>query len=357
MNICRMLLMKLLPILLMVIWSFCPVLARPLQDIMYSPDGSKFLVRELSAAYLRDSATGKILKVFEYRRADGSTYNSIGFAVFLSNKTLILNDEKRNLIWWSIKDSSETKRSSRRYAIVEISADRKLIAGLDIDSRSGNVINIYRSDNGRLLKTVAPRVPDVGCLAFLSDNERLVVGSSQKAVIFSPRTGKISKSFPYDKSSRDCVVSPTGQSVLMSSFFAGPSGQKSFPLVNLNAGRQHLQMEKKYSELVSYSNAVGYSGADHDLAFVAGRSTVSRKGILIVWNLSTGKIKQVVYNDIEIETAAFSPDGRTILFLDRHRGLILIDLASGVRLRNYNETPQKELVGFFRYTSDDQKCC
>lgn len=355
MKICRMFLMKLLPILLIAIWSFCPVMARPLQDIVYSPDGSKFLVRELSAAYLRDSATGKILKVFEYRRAYGSTYNSIGFAVFLSNETLILNDEKGDLIWWNLESGTERKRLSGDFKIRTVSPDRLMLA--EITSANGiQFVRIYNSETGRLKKKLkTSNTPED--IQFVSGNKSLVGITSSKLEIISYSTGRILRRFNINEPFGDFVVSPRGDSILVGIGIPGSGEKIGTWLENLHNSANTVNLAKKYSDLLFGVNAVGYSGADQNLAFVAGRSTVSRKGILIVWNLSTGKIKQVVYNDIEIETAAFSPDGRTILFLDRHRGLILIDLASGVRLRNYNETPQKELVGFFRYTSDDQKCC
>ncbi len=328
-------------ILILVLFSSIQSLSQPLQNVVYSPDGSKFLVRHLESVYLWDSHTGNILRIFKTNRSDGASDNSYKFAAFLSNSKLVLNDEKEDLIWWDIRADKEIKRISGNFKIHALSPDRRMLAGVNFSSNERQFIDIYNSSTGSLLRKLKPK-HSFGCMVFIPGNKRMLGISSFGAEVLAIETGRIIKSFSNEEVYNDCAVSPKGDSILAGIDVLGTNKHVSTWLQDLNKPERSLNLPDKYSDLIARSSSVGYSVADPNLAFVAGSSDSPMKGILIVWDISNGKVKQVITNENEIDAAAFAPNGKTILFLDRRRNLILLDLASGVRIRNYNAPSLKE---------------
>ncbi len=326
-----------------ILLSNTEICAKHLQEISYSPDGSQFLVRYREGVELWNSDTGTVIANFPSFEKDSSSNIAYKFAAFVDDGNLILlNDEKNNLIWWSVKNNERLEVHSEKFSVDAVSVNGKLNASQQFDDNKRPVINIYDSINGNFLKSLTPPLSSVSCLSFFPDNQRILVGSSPQANVISLNSGRVTKRFISANYIRNCRVSPTGTSVLMSSFFGGPSGKRSFPILTLDAKKRYFSVKGKYANLMKYSNSVGYSVAEPNLAFVTGSSAISGEGVLIIWDISNGKVKQVIKNETEIENAAFSPNGKTILFVDRRRNLVLVDLASGVRIRNYNAPSLKE---------------
>jgi WD40 repeat protein len=109
-----------------------------------------------------------------------------------------------------------------------------------------------------------------------------------------------------------------------------------------SAKKRSVIIEKRYVKLFSEVNVAGYSSFNSDTAFLAGKSTDAKTGVLIIWNTKTGRAQKVLATEKEIIAAAFSPDGKNILYQDLAGKTILADVKTGKKIREYKVQSEPE---------------
>jgi hypothetical protein len=85
----------------------------------------------------------------------------------------------------------------------------------------------------------------------------------------------------------------------------------------LQNNQKYLGPKREDNGQIGDIGAVGYSPADPDLAFAAGKNQQSdnkfNKRLLVLWNTKSGNIKQTLKTVNPPASAAFSADGKSIL--------------------------------------------
>lgn len=319
-----------------------------LTDISFSPKGNMFLARYSGKVELRETQTGKILQTFG-RRTKDSAETSFRYAAFTPDeKTVLLISENNKMSWRDIltgKPINEIQfAASSPFAI---SPDATRLTNLTVSAKNKEVVNLYDSRDGKLLKRFFLPQKSITCLSFFPDNKQLLVVGSIETLIISIKDGRIIKRVRNPIVCLSCAAAADGDSVLLSaslgaSFVAGEN--EKVRIFSLRNKKSYLGLDKKYAALMSKSNVVGYSPTNLDTAFVAGDAIVSKKGILFVWDIKSGKTKKLIANERSILAASFSPDGKNILLLDIAGDLVLIDVETGVIIRRYTNEKVKEEI-------------
>ena len=116
-------------------------------------------------------------------------------------------------------------------------------------------------------------------------------------------------------------------------------GENSLQIYSLQNNQKYLGLNKEYRGQISHIGAVGYSPADPDLAFAAGKNqqsdNKSNKGLLVMWNTKSGNIKQTLKTVNPLASAAFSADGKSILVQEANGFLTLFNIETGAVIRKY----------------------
>ena len=317
--------------------------ADQLSDVSFSADGNKFLSRNRTKIKVWETDTGKLLRTFE------TATRAFRFAAFLPDgKTVLAVNDKAEMLWLDI-ESEKIKNKIQAGGVYSyaISADGETVVHSSTPNKDEELIELYDTRNGELKKSFRYASDLFICLSFFPDGKKLLAVGDDFISVISLKTGKIEKIFDVQLPIANCVVSSRGDSFL-SSFSIG-LGENSHHIYSLQKKQKYLELEKEYKGRMSNIGAVGYSPTDPDLAFAAGENWQTEykaaRGLLIIWNTKTGKVKRHLTTAKPLASAAFSADGKSILVQDLSENLTLFDLETGVVIRTYSEVsnlPQTE---------------
>ena len=313
--------------------------AETIAEVAFSADGSMFLAGKLGKISVWETSTGKLLQKFPNDSDESPRY-----AAFAPDgRTILLVSEKNQLIWRDIATGDAVKKiefaASSPFAL---SPDGKILTNLTISAKDEEIINLYDSRNGTLLREIFLPRKFITCLSIFPGGKKLLAVGSVETLVISTVNGRIVKKFHNPIACLSCAVSPDENSALLNTSF-GAAEKDAARILNLQ-NKKYRGLDEKFAALIRRSNVVGYSPIDPTTAFAAGGSSISRKGLLLIWNIKSGQIKQTITGEREIVAAAFSPDGENILSFDSAGNLILNDVESGMIIRQYNTQPEKEVT-------------
>lgn len=329
---------------LKIIFVFCLLLltlpsdvkADQLSDVSFPADSSRILSRYKNKIIVWETRTGKLLRTFE------TETSAFKYAAFLPDgKTVFSVNDKAEMIWLDIETGgSKNKTPGKAVFPYTISADGKTIAhSLILKSNNEEIIEFYDAVNGAVKGSFRYPSSVYVCLVFSTDDEKLLAVGDDNLSVISLKTGKIEKSFAHQMPFLHCAASTRGDSVLVASPIG--SGENSLQIYSLRNNQKYLGLDKEYSGQISDIGAVGYSTNNPDLAFAAGKNrqtgSKSVRGLFILWNTTSGKIKQSITTVTPLASAALSADGKSVLVQEVKGIMTLFDLETGAVIRKYSE--------------------
>ena len=306
--------------------------ADQLSDVSFSVNGDRFLSRNRNKISVWETDTGILLRTFE------TATTAFKFAAFLPDgKTVFAVNYKAEMLWLDIETGeSKNKISGKAVYPYAISADGETVASASNSSADGEIIELYDIRNGTLKKSFQYKLNGFVCLAFFPNDKKLLAVSNDMFII-SLQEGKIEKSFDSRLPFLNCAVSTRGDSVLGSNPFG--TTEINLQIYSLEKNRKYFRLEKEYKEQIGDIGAVGYSPNDPDLAFAAGTNRQtdgkSGKGLFVLWNIKSGKIKQTIKTVNPLASAALSADGENVLVQEISGHLTLFKLETGAVIRKY----------------------
>jgi len=307
--------------------------ANQLSDVSFSADGGKILSRYRNKINVWETRTGKLLRTFE-TETDGFKY-----AAFLpGGKTIFSVNGKAEMLWLDVETGeSKNKISGKTVYPYAISADGETIAHAStLKNNDEEIIEFYDTANGKLKKSFQYPSNFFACLAFSPNGEKLLAVGDNVSVI-SLKTGKIEKSFDLRLPILNCAVSARGDSVLGSTPVI--TSDDNLQIFSLQNNQKYSGPKKEANGQIGDIGAVGYSPADPDLAFAAGKNqqtdNKSDRGLLILWNTKSGNVKQTLKTVSPMASAAFSTDGKSILVQEVSGFLTLFNIETGAVIRKY----------------------
>lgn len=306
-------------------------------QVVFSPDGKLFLFAEENSITIWETESGRKLQTFTITRY-------VGYTVFLSDGKAILSTDGENLIWLDIKTGKRIKTIPyvRNGEFQTVSTDGKLLADrywiekpLGSAEKISESIKLYDAASGKLKKTFKYPLIYTSCISFLQNNQDLLLVGRQKTLLVSAKTGRVKKEFESIEEAWSCGVSPGGEAAAIGGGGFDPAKNDFVQIAAVRGNKKYVGLDKTYAALFGMANAVGFSTIDPHVAYVVSGIRAEKGGSLIVWDTRTGKIKQTYRNRLEIASADFSPDGKTIVFNDIGDNIFLFDVAAGAIVREY----------------------
>ena len=199
--------------------------------------------------------------------------------------------------------------------------------------------------NLAIVKTIQHNQGRISDIAITPDNLTLVSGSEDQGIkLWDLHSGKLKQKFPSNSVAIGGIaISPDGKTVV-----TGSKG-KILRVWNLATGKQ-LAILKGHQNLEGYRNSVSSISISPDSQTVVS-TAFSRE--IKVWDINTGRLKHTLsqlppsFNpastrtervDLEISGIAITPDGQTIVSVNKDR-ICWWDLASGKLRTTIDNTP------------------
>ena len=270
----------------------------PVIGIAFSPD-MRFLATASGddTAWLRDVATGRLLKTLKVTRQYPEEVNSVAFSP--DGRFLATTSLEGTTRLWDVATGGHLKvlKGQDLYSTTSVtfSPDGRMIAtghGVDITTTTGfrfsGSARIWDVATGRQQKVLRKRSTDVTSVAFSPDGGMIATGYGST------------------------IPAATG-------FYFGGSTR----IWDIAAGRQQMVLEGDSGDI----NSVAFSPDGRMIA------TGSDYNVARLWDAATGReLKVLEGHSDDVYSVAFSPDGRTIATASRDDTTRLWDVATGVRI-------------------------
>lgn len=308
-------------------------------QVVFSPDGKTFLVAGGNSITIWETDSGRKLHTFTM-----SSY--VGYTVFTPNGKTIFFSDIKNLIWLNAETGKQLRivpltKASEYQAI---SPNGKTLAvrywieePFNSVEQSSEIVKLYDAADGKLKKTFKYPPISTSCISFLPNNRDLLVVGKRKTLLISVKTGRVEKEFDSLEYAWSCGVSADGKAVAVGSGAPASPENDFVQIITVRGNEKYTGLDEKYASLFELANSVGFSPVNPNTAYVASGVRAGKGGVLIVWDIKTGKVKQSYRSKLEIASADYSPDGKTILFNDISDKIFLLDVESGTIIREYVE--------------------
>ena len=292
-------------------------------DVKYSPDGTRLAVATSIGVWLYDTSTDTELNFFsevpDYVEAiafspDGSTLASSGYS---PNYIVRLWDTETGELRATLDGYEEI-------LALAFSPDGTVLAssggGPDYPIRLWNVVNRQLQD------TLLGHTKWTSALSFSVDGKTLVSGSEDNTVrLWDGQTGKLKGLLEAHRDDVNAVVfSPDGKTL------ASGSSDGTIQLWDMHRGRIFaiLKGPAKFPEAV---NAIAFSPDGKTLA----SATVDQ---IWLWDTVTKQLKEILEGHAErVTNVVFSPDGKTIVSASWDWTLRLWDAPTGKLRKTFGE--------------------
>lgn len=279
-----------------------------IQEIMYSPDGTRFAVATTIGVWIYDAQTGEELDLITGGHKDevrSAAYSSDG-------KTIATISRDKTVKLWDARTGKLQKTLiGHKGAVLSVaySPDGKTLATGDVDA----TIQLWNAHTGENIKTLTGHTEVISSVVF-SPNSKTIASSNNDGTIrfWDVERGQLINTLSGYPQYRDLIVySPDGRTLLVA----------NDPHYNPNRDTQVVILDKTYTiqmlnvatgklirtfSSLNYINCFTFSPDGETIAISDGE----RFG---VWNATTGKHLKTFIEDIhEVYSIAYSPDGKTI---------------------------------------------
>ena len=300
-----------------------------INDIKFSPDGSRIVVASSSRIWIYDLITYKELNLLR-----GDTYhaNSICFS---PDGNTIASGSSGTVRLWSATTGKLLKTLTGHKSYVEsvcFSPNGALIASGSWD----DTVRLWSATTGKLLKTLTGHTANVESVCFSPDGETIASGDWKGTVrLWSANTGKLLKtliSVKPDTKNRVLSVcfSPNGKTIASGSY------NGTVCLWSADTGK----LLKVLTERKIPVTSVCFSPDGTIIA--SGSSSILIKEedqIVRLWSANTGKLlKTLTGHAANVESVCFSPDG-TILASGDWDGTIFLWDMQLIKSQIYQQMP------------------
>ena len=305
-------------------------------EVMFSPDRQTLVSSRESDTRLWDIATGE----FKARLEDTAGTNNI---VFNSDGTILYGASRNELRLWD-PDTGKIKmrlgvESSYRPRPI-FSPDGQTIASAN---EKDYTVQLWDPQTGQL-KNALPMTRRVSSIAFSPDGHTLAVSTDSEIVLWEPNTGKQNAILTKKKAFYYLLFSPDGRTLAARS-------ESGIHLWNIDT--TDIQKSELRHTITGYGwevNSIAFSPDGKSLA-----SGYRHKNIKL-WNVSTGQLKKVFKGHrypLWVQSIAFSPNGDTLASLslsiqssDHKAEILLWDAATGeyqVTLKGHGKIPDNRI--------------
>ena len=274
-----------------------------LHSVAFSPDGQTLASCSRNELYLWDTETE------QHKALIGHTRSVNSVAISPDGKTLATGEGwEKTVRLWDV-DTGEHIRTlsghTHGVSSVAFSPDGRIIASGSYD----NTIRLWSADSGEHIETLIGHESSVYSIAFSPDGWTLASGSSDETVrLWDVDTGEHIRTLSGHTNSVNSVAfSPDGNTL-------ASGGDGTVRLWNVKTGEHKQTIEATEYNSV---NSVAFSPDGNTIASgIGGGLRFWRWGTLALWDVETGEKLHTLgigeENLGEINSVAFSPDGKTI---------------------------------------------
>lgn len=254
-----------------------------------------------------------------------------------------------------------------------MSADgRRVIAIAHQPNSSASHIALYDATDGSLLRTIPVSAESINSVEANRAGTLLLTRSSEAVILWDSQSGRNLGRFGREKYNFGAALSPIGGRILTMPHNSESPAKYPYDVYNFGTlwdsktGREirtfKLSTRSKFStvagrrwhEFYSYRDFYVLSfaqngrlaitaGEEHHHKFLSGDTSIDAKdrrpdtGIIFVWDVNAGKLKHTFRGHTEeIESVAFSRDGRRAISYADDNSLIVWDVRSGKKLFRSN---------------------
>src|SRR5579884_2826036 len=299
--------------------------------LAFAPDGKVLasVCRDETIVRLWDPATGQKINP---RIGHRGTIVNLTFTA--DGRTVLSADLERTVCTWDVRHQAQRRQlviPGRRSALPAFSADRRLVAAVDRNSKPPLIR--LTGINGQHVSRVFPRPAEkegfAQALAFSLDGRLLASGGFNSALLlYDAATGKVMRRLDETTFVFAAGFSPNGR-LLATSQGRTARLQSAVRVWDVSTGRVRWQFDKDCT-------AFGLAFSSDGRFLAAGES--GYHGVA-VWDMLTGKeVRRFIGPEYTVGVVAFSPDGRLVAAAAQgpdNRLIHVWEMASGGEVRTF----------------------
>ncbi len=308
-----------------------------IEEIAYSPDGTRLAVASNIGIWIYDAQTGEELNLFTGHGKELGSHPTLAYSVLSvsfspDGKTLASGSVDDTIRLWDVAtgDTIRTLTGHKRDVYsVAFSPDGKTLASASKtvrlwDVRIGETILTLPEGS---LSTGGGHTDDVYSVSFSPDGKTLATGSRDSTILlWDVRTGDLLRTLTghrlYDRVS--VLLSPDGNTLASAS-----GGWGEDPAFD---GRIRLWDVATGDTLHTLTGHTRYERVSVSFS-PDGQTLASASGDLRLWDVATGDLLRTLTGHTEdVYSVLFSPDGKTLVSASRQE-IRLWDVATGDTLR------------------------
>ncbi len=293
-------------------------------SIVFSPDG-RVLVSGGNDKLIKlwDVATGR-----EVRTIAGHSKYIRTLAFSPDGRVLVSTSGDKTVKLWDVSTGRELGALAGASLSLAVSAVAFSPDGKKLASSDENVIKLWDFNAGRELLKLAGRVETVNSVAFSRDGKTMASGGNEPTVkLWDVSTGQQVRVLSAGRFVVGCVVfSPDGKAL------AG-TDRKSISLWDVATGRELWTVDAASA----WIGSLAFSPDGQSLASGGAADKNLQAGRLVLWDVATGRALRTIESVKNLNSVAFSPEGKMVAGGDLGGTVQLWDVATGRPLRTLED--------------------